>query len=99
MVNKHDLRAAIGVELLAALNRLGADAKLLAAIGADLEPADVYADMDTLGADPELLTVVGSHGDTLTDEEVLRYLKEWNAGRRCCIALKALSYRSRTSPI
>ena len=82
MVNKHDLRAAIGVELLAALNRLGADAKLLAAIGADLEPADVYADMDTLGADPELLAVVGGHGDTLTDEEVLRYLKEWNAGRR-----------------
>lgn len=32
-----------------------------------------------LGADPELLSIIGSYGDTLSDEEVLQLLRDWNA--------------------
>ncbi|HKF02495.1 MAG TPA: hypothetical protein VKB49_09270 [Candidatus Sulfotelmatobacter sp.] len=40
--------------------------------------SEIYRAFELLGADRELLAVVGSWGDTLNDEEILTYLKEWN---------------------
>lgn len=36
--------------------------------------------LEQLGAPPYLLGIVGSWGDTLTDEQVLKMLQDWNAG-------------------
>jgi hypothetical protein len=41
--------------------------------------SEIYRAFELLGADPDLLAVVGSWDDTLNDEEVLTFLKEWNA--------------------
>jgi hypothetical protein len=38
----------------------------------------IYTVFERLGADAELLAVVGSWRDTLTDEEVLSMLREFN---------------------
>jgi hypothetical protein len=38
----------------------------------------VYRAMKGLGAPPMLLGIVGAWGDTLTDEEVLIALRDWN---------------------
>ena len=40
--------------------------------------SEIYRAFELLGADRELLAVVGSWGDTLEDEDVLTFLKEWN---------------------
>ena len=40
---------------------------------------ELYFAMDRLGANPDLLSIIGSHGDTLSDEEILALLKEYNA--------------------
>ena len=37
--------------------------------------------LERLGADVGLLAVVGSIGDTMSNEDVLRDLKLWNAGK------------------
>ena len=42
---------------------------------------ELYTAMERLGADPNLLSIIGSYGDTLTDEEVLALLREYNATR------------------
>jgi hypothetical protein len=42
---------------------------------------ELHRAMERLGADRELLAIIGSYGGTLTDEQILRYLKEWNTGR------------------
>jgi hypothetical protein len=52
---------------------------------------ELYRVMERLGADPELLSIVGSYGDTLTDETILRYLKEWNTGRPVVYSSRAAS--------
>jgi hypothetical protein len=39
---------------------------------------EIYRALDDLCADPQLLSIVGSYGETLTDEEVLAYLKAFN---------------------
>ena len=46
--------------------------------------SEIYRAFEILGADRELLAVVGSWGDTLNDEEILTFFKEWNRdeGRR-----------------
>jgi len=40
--------------------------------------SEIYRAFERLGADRELLAVIGSWGDTLEDEDVLTFLKEWN---------------------
>ncbi len=42
---------------------------------------ELYTALEWLGADGELLAIVGSWGDTLPDVDVLRMLREYNAGR------------------
>jgi hypothetical protein len=37
--------------------------------------------VERLGADPERLSIIGSWRDTLDDTEVLRLLRDYNAGR------------------
>jgi hypothetical protein len=37
--------------------------------------------LERLDADPELLAIVGSWRDTLPDQDVLRMLRDYNAGR------------------
>lgn len=39
---------------------------------------ELFRALDDLCADPQLLKIVDAYGDTLTDEEVLAYLKEFN---------------------
>ena len=41
----------------------------------------IYDAAERLGADPALLAVINSWGDTLSDEEILAMLQDWNAGR------------------
>jgi hypothetical protein len=43
--------------------------------------SEIYTALDRLGAGPDLLAIVGSWGDTLADAEVLRVLRDYNAGR------------------
>lgn len=38
----------------------------------------IYVAMKDLNAPPELLSIIGSYGDSLSDEQVLRYLRDWN---------------------
>lgn len=40
----------------------------------------VYRAMNSLGASPELLSIIGSRYDTLSDEEVLEELRDYNTG-------------------
>ena len=40
---------------------------------------EIYRACEKLGAGPELLSIIGSYGDTLSDEDVLAFLKEYNA--------------------
>jgi hypothetical protein len=65
------IKGRIETELRKAMERLGGDPR------ASLE----YAAFAQAGASPELLAIVGSIGDTLTDEQVLDFLSELNAGR------------------
>jgi len=39
---------------------------------------EVYRAMKGLGAPPVLLGILGAWGDTMTDEEVLIALRDWN---------------------
>lgn len=39
---------------------------------------EIYQALELMNADPHLLAVVGSWGGTLSDDEVLRLLKQWN---------------------
>jgi hypothetical protein len=48
---------------------------------AALIAAEIYAALERLNADEELLAVIGSWRDTLDDTEVLRLLRDHNAGR------------------
>ncbi len=41
---------------------------------------EAYKAMEKLGAKSDLLGTMGSFGDTLSDEEVLDFLKMWNEG-------------------
>lgn len=42
---------------------------------------EVYVALEKLGAPPALLGAVGSWQDTVSDEDVLELLRDWNAGR------------------
>jgi hypothetical protein len=37
--------------------------------------------IERLGGGPELLAIISSYGDTMTDEDVLSALHDYNAGR------------------
>jgi hypothetical protein len=39
---------------------------------------ELHKILDGLGASPDLLSIVGSYGDTLSDEEILSLLREYN---------------------
>ena len=39
---------------------------------------EIYRALDDLCADPQLLSIVGSYGETLSDEQVLAFLKAFN---------------------
>lgn len=39
---------------------------------------ELFVAFERLGADPELLSIVGSINDTLSDEEILLYLQDYN---------------------
>ena len=74
------LSAAIGVELRRAWERLGGHADELPELGNG--PVSGLSGMFILrNAGSELLAIVNSYGDTLPDESVLKYLREWNAAR------------------
>ncbi len=54
------------------------------AVGHDIKAQiadEIHQALEDLGAGPELLSVVGSWGDTLDDGNVLRLLRDYNAGR------------------
>jgi hypothetical protein len=68
---------AIRAEILNALTWLGASPAELAALkraGKDR----LYEAAATLDADRYLLGYIGSWGDTLTDDDVLAFLRQWN---------------------
>jgi hypothetical protein len=71
---------AIGVELRKAWGRPGGHADELAELGHG-PVSGLYGMFILRNADPELLAIVNSYGDTLPDDSVLKYLREWNAGR------------------
>ncbi len=41
--------------------------------------SELYKALERLEAPPDLLSIIGSYGDTLSDEEVLQLLRDWNA--------------------
>lgn len=41
----------------------------------------IYRALEILGAESDLLSIIGSYGDTLSDDEILDMLKDWNVGR------------------
>lgn len=40
--------------------------------------AEIYRTLERLDAPPELLAIIGSIGDTLTEDEALALLQQWN---------------------
>jgi len=72
---------AIKDEMRKALASLGASPKLLASVDAaeKLHPRALYRAAERLGADRWLLAAIGSFRDTLSDQAVLRELRDWNA--------------------
>jgi hypothetical protein len=43
---------------------------------------ELYAAIQQLGGKSDLLRIVGSYGDTLSDDEVLDALRQWNAAHQ-----------------
>jgi hypothetical protein len=68
------LTAAIAVELRRAWEWLDGAEDLQ-----NLGDMAIYAAFVSHGAPAELLNIIKSYGDTLPDESVLKYLREWNA--------------------
>jgi hypothetical protein len=60
--------------------RLGADPERASTISR-ASNSYAYHACGQLGAGSELLSNLGSYGDTLSDEDVLAFLKEYNSGR------------------
>ena len=50
-------------------------------IGSACAPDEAQRALRELGADIDLLSIVDSWQDTLSDEDILQLLKNWNAGR------------------
>ena len=61
-------------EIHHAINRLGGSAR-------PTTPNDADRALRELGADIDLISIVDSWQDTLPDEDILQYLRNWNAGR------------------
>ena len=72
-----NLRGQIEQEIAAAIRRLGGNP---ATVNLS-DSAAVNRMLGFLGADIYLLCAVGSWRDTMSDEEVLRDLRAWNAGK------------------
>jgi hypothetical protein len=71
-----DVTAAIQREIAQAIKTLGGDPRTVNLA----DSWQVTRVLEFLGADIYLLTTVGSWGDTLTDEQVLKELRDWNGG-------------------
>lgn len=41
--------------------------------------AELYHAVALLGAKSDLLSIIGSWGDSLNDDQIVAYLREWNA--------------------
>jgi hypothetical protein len=81
-----DLRTDIEAEVRKACLHLGADPELAIVISrATL--GDMYHACGKLGAGVELLSILGSYGDTLSDADVLAFLKAYNAGKPVIVDL------------
>jgi hypothetical protein len=74
-----ELEQLIRCELYKAVETLGAPPELLAATINGASKEEMYRAAERLGADRYLLAAIGSWGDTLTDEQVLQELRDWNA--------------------
>lgn len=75
-----ELEQIIRSELYKAVESLGGPPELLAATINGASKEEIYEAAERLGADRYLLAAIGSWGDTLADEEVLKDLRDWNAG-------------------
>jgi hypothetical protein len=73
-----EIEKAIRFEICKAIESLGAPTKLLEAVRGGTKEA-LYEAAERLGADRFLLGAIGSWGDTLSDDEVLQELRDWNA--------------------
>lgn len=72
-----DLADAVSREILLALQNLGTRPAVLERL--DLfDTAQVFEVAQAGGASFELLCAIGSRGDSLSDEDVLRYLRAFN---------------------
>jgi hypothetical protein len=78
-VDDAETTAAIIIEIQKAMADLGAS-PVLAYRAETMTPPAVCEELKRLGADPYLLAIVGSWQDTMSDEEVLDMLRDWNAG-------------------
>ena len=72
-----EIERAIRYEICKAIGHLGGPRKLLEAIRSGSKEA-LYETAELLGSDRELLATIRSWGDTLSDEQVLSELREWN---------------------
>lgn len=52
--------------------------------------AELYKAIERLDAGSDLLSIIGSYGDTLSDQEVLDLLREWNRTGRALTPLGRL---------
>jgi hypothetical protein len=67
----------IRFEISIAMARVGADDELLSRVPS-INAAQLVDELKALGALPMLLGIVGSWGGTLSDDEILKSLRDWN---------------------
>jgi len=66
-----DVDSAIVQELYTAAEKLNPGARTVPL-------GELYEELEEMGAHPWLLGIAGAWGDTLGDDEVLAWLREWN---------------------
>lgn len=74
-----EIEREIRSEIAKAVRRLGASPELVATIEGKAKE-EMYEAAERLGADHQMLAMISSWGGTLTDEQVLFDLREWNTG-------------------
>jgi len=72
------LQTALEAEFYNAARHLGASWDILFRIKSGEGLHQAFKD---LGASDDLLAIVGGYGNTLSDEDVLAFLRQYNAGR------------------
>lgn len=78
LVPGQNLTAQIAAELIVAWTKLGGRPDNLPIV-ADASPA-LYDAFQRQGADSNLLAIIGSWGDTADDDDILHWLRLYNAG-------------------